>query len=95
MPISHADGNYFADDGVLEDLERSGRVVFRYCDPRGEVTEAANVNGSCRNIAGILNEGGNVLGMMPHPDRASEAVLGSTDGLPIFQSFVAALGGGR
>ena len=95
MPISHAEGNYFADEEILDSLEGAGRVVFRYCDPHGEVTEATNVNGSCRSIAGITNREGNVLGMMPHPDRAAEASLGSEDGLPIFRSFVASLGAGR
>jgi phosphoribosylformylglycinamidine synthase len=95
MPISHAEGNYFADDGTLARLEGRGQVVFRYCDPEGRVGDASNVNGSRGSVAGIVNEAGNVLGMMPHPDRAAEAELGSTDGLPIFESFVASLEAAR
>ncbi len=91
MPLSHADGNYYADPDTLAALEAEGRVLFRYCDARGDVTPAANPNGSLRNIAGILNDRGNVLGMMPHPDRAIEAVLGSRDGLPLFESLIGAL----
>ena len=89
MPISHGEGNYYADDATLDVLEGSGRVVFRYCDADGRVTPEANPNGSARNIAGIVNERGNVLGMMPHPERAVEALLGGTDGLAIFRSIVA------
>ena len=88
VPVAHAEGNYFADERTLDDLEKSGRVVFRYCAPDGTVTAAANPNGSVRNIAGIVNEGGNVLGMMPHPERAADARLGSTDGLHLFRSMV-------
>jgi len=88
VPIAHAEGNYFADEGTLAELERGRRIVFRYCTPRGQVTAEANPNGSIANIAGIVNEGGNVLGMMPHPERASNAMLGSTDGLVIFRSLV-------
>ena len=86
IPISHGDGNYYADDATLARLERNGQVVFRYADGQGNVTAAANPNGSRANIAGIVNEAGNVLGMMPHPERAVEAVLGGTDGLRIFRS---------
>jgi len=89
VPIAHAEGNYFADEKTLDELERSGRVAFRYTTPQGEVTAEANPNGSQRNIAGIVNEGGNVLGMMPHPERASDARLGSADGLWVFRSMVA------
>ena len=89
IPIAHGDGNYFAEDAVLQELEQSGRVVFRYCDPAGTVTDAANPNGSVNNIAGIINEAGNVLGMMPHPERASEHALGSRDGALIFESIAA------
>ena len=95
MPISHAEGNYFADDETLRHLEDEGRVVFRYSDASGEATVAANVNGSRNGIAGIINDGGTVLGMMPHPDRAAEPELGSDDGLGIFQSFLASLEGAR
>lgn len=88
MPLSHADGSYHLDAAGLERLEGNGQVVFRYCTPEGAVTEAGNPNGSVASIAGIVNEGGNVLGMMPHPDRAVEPVTGSTDGLPLFTSLV-------
>lgn len=91
MPIGHMDGNYFCDDATLAALQREDRVVFRYATPEGEITAAANPNGSRDNIAGIVNEGRNVLGMMPHPDRSSEALLGSADGLRIFASLVETL----
>ncbi len=87
MPIAHYEGNYYAPPGVLDELERSGRVVFRYSNATGEVSDGSNPNGSARNIAGIINEGGNVLGMMPHPERCSEAVLGGTDGLGVLLSM--------
>ena len=88
VPIAHMEGNYYADAATLEELERSGQVVFRYATPEGELTDAANPNGSFHNIAGITNRAGNVLGMMPHPERASDALLGSRDGLLVFQSLV-------
>ncbi len=88
VPVSHGEGNYFADPGTLDRLEGEGRILFRYCDPSGEITEVANPNGSARNIAGIINEAGNVLGMMPHPERSCEAILGSTDGNLIFESII-------
>jgi phosphoribosylformylglycinamidine synthase len=88
VPISHGDGRYFADEATLNDLETSGRVAFRYCSPAGEVTAEANPNGSERNIAGIVNERGNVLGMMPHPERACEGLMGGEDGLLIWKSVV-------
>ena len=91
IPIGHMEGNYFCDAETLAALRRDERIVFRYSTPQEEITAAANPNGSLDNIAGICNEGRNVLGMMPHPDRCSEAVLGSADGLKIFQSMVAAL----
>lgn len=91
IPIGHMEGNYFCDAATLAELERDDRIVFRYSTPAGEITPAANPNGSLSNIAGILNEGRNVLGMMPHPDRSSEELLGSNDGLAIFQSMIAAL----
>ena len=91
MPLSHADGNYYADPETLAELEDGGRVVFRYCDVGGAVSDAANPNGSLNNIGGIVNERGNVLGMMPHPDRAFDPALGSVDGLPLFTSLVGAL----
>lgn len=88
VPVSHGEGNYFADQKTLGKLERDGRVVFRYTTAAGAVTDEANPNGSLNNIAGIINENGNVLGMMPHPERASEPLLGSEDGLAIFKSIV-------
>ncbi len=87
IPIGHMEGNYFCDAATLEQLERQRRIAFRYSTPTGEVTPEANPNGSLANIAGVLSEGRNVLGMMPHPDRSSEALLGSADGLRIFQSL--------
>jgi phosphoribosylformylglycinamidine synthase len=98
VPISHGEGNYYADEATLDALEASGRVVFRYCTREGAVTPEANPNGSLRNIAGIVNERGNVLGMMPHPERASEGLLGGNDGLVLWRSVieagVAAVAGG-
>jgi phosphoribosylformylglycinamidine synthase len=88
VPISHGEGNYQADEATIEQLEAEKRVVFRYVTPEGEQTDDANPNGSLNNIAGIINERGNVLGMMPHPERASEALLGGDDGLVIFRSMV-------
>src|SRR5271163_870933 len=92
IPIGHMEGNYFCDAETLAALKADDRIVFRYCDHDGNVTAAANPNGSLENIAGILNEGRNVLGMMPHPDRSSERLLGSSDGYSIFKSMVRALG---
>ena len=89
MPIAHAEGCYTAPDEVLDELEANGQVVFRYVNAEGEETEAANINGSARSIAGIMNAEGNVLGMMPHPERAAEAILGrGTDGLALFQAAI-------
>jgi phosphoribosylformylglycinamidine synthase subunit PurQ / glutaminase len=93
VPIAHGEGNYFADPDVIDLLESSGRVVFRYCDPNGQVTDAANPNGSLHNIAGICNEARNVVGLMPHPERACEAALGSEDGRVMFESVIGALTG--
>jgi phosphoribosylformylglycinamidine synthase len=93
VPIAHGEGEYVADAATIERLERERRVVFRYVDARGEATAAANPNGSMNNIAGIVNEAGNVLGLMPHPERAVEALLGSTDGLPLFESLREAVEG--
>jgi phosphoribosylformylglycinamidine synthase I len=91
IPIGHMEGNYFVDDGTLLRLESNRQVIFRYCDPQGEITQEANPNGSLSNIAGICNEGRNILGMMPHPERASEPLLGSDDGLLIFHSMIESL----
>lgn len=87
LHIAHGEGNYVADAETLALLEASGRVVFRYVDANGEATDAGNANGSMNNIAGIVSEAGNVLGLMPHPERSVEALLGSTDGLPLFESI--------
>jgi phosphoribosylformylglycinamidine synthase I len=91
IPIGHMEGNYFCDAETLAELKREDRIVFRYATPEGEITAAANPNGSLDNIAGILNKGRNVLGMMPHPDRSSEKLLGSADGWLLFESMLAAL----
>jgi phosphoribosylformylglycinamidine synthase len=91
VPIGHMEGNYYCDAETLRELEAEDRVVFRYATAEGAVTPEANPNGSLGNIAGILNAGRNVLGMMPHPDRSSEKLLGSADGLKIFASLVDAL----
>jgi phosphoribosylformylglycinamidine synthase subunit PurQ / glutaminase len=91
VPIAHGEGNYEADEETLERIEGDGRVIFRYVDVSGSPTDAANPNGSWHNIAGIMNEDGNVLGMMPHPERAMEEVLGSTDGLGVFTSLASSL----
>ncbi len=88
IPISHGEGNYFADPPTLSRLEQSGQVVFRYADERGFVVPAANPNGSVHNIAGIVNERGNVLGMMPHPERCAEVEVGGADGLFLFRSVI-------
>lgn len=88
IPIAHGEGRYTADEEALERLEAEGHVIFRYVDESGEPTEQGNPNGSARNIAGIINAGGNVLGMMPHPERAVDRLLGSTDGLALFQGLL-------
>ncbi|MBI4330255.1 MAG: phosphoribosylformylglycinamidine synthase subunit PurQ [Chloroflexi bacterium] len=95
IPISHHDGNYYADDGTVAALERQNRVIFRYCNAAGEPAPDANPNGSLHNIAGVINEGGNVLGMMPHPERACEEVLGGADGNLVWGSIVDFLRGRR
>jgi phosphoribosylformylglycinamidine synthase I len=89
VPIAHGEGNYFADDETLDELERNRQVVFRYCDEEGRLTSDANPNGSARNIAGICNRERNVLGMMPHPERCAEPLLGNADGLGVFASIMA------
>lgn len=92
IPIAHGDGRYTAAEDVLDGLEQNGQIMFRYADATGSVVNEANPNGSLRNIAGVMNEEGNVMGMMPHPERASDAILGSTDGLKIFQSMAQNVG---
>jgi phosphoribosylformylglycinamidine synthase I len=91
IPIGHMDGNYFCDPESLRELQRNNRIVLRYVTPTGEVSASANPNGSLDNIAGICGEGGNVLGMMPHPERSAEPELGCTDGMKIFHSMVGAM----
>ncbi len=88
LPIAHHDGNYFADEVTIKRLEKNRQVVMRYCDENGKVTPEANPNGSLGNIAGICNEHGNVFGLMPHPERCAEPILGNTDGLKIFESLL-------
>ncbi|MCD6097267.1 phosphoribosylformylglycinamidine synthase subunit PurQ [bacterium] len=87
LPIAHNEGNFFAPPDMLDEIERKKLVLFRYCDSNGNITEESNPNGSMNSIAGIINENGNILGMMPHPERASELILGSRDGLGIFESL--------
>jgi phosphoribosylformylglycinamidine synthase subunit PurQ / glutaminase len=91
MPIGHMEGNYFCDADTLAIIKREDRIAFRYASPTGEMTPAANPNGSLENIAGVLNEGRNVLGLMPHPDRSSESLLGSADGLALFRAMAESL----
>ena len=95
MPIGHMEGNYFCDASTLDALKREDRIAFRYATASGEITPGANPNGSLENIAGVLSEGRNVLGLMPHPDRSSEALLGSADGLLLFQAMAESLAGAR
>jgi len=99
IPIAHGEGCYFASDEVLADLVENNQIVLKYCDEHGNAGDASNPNGSCLSIAGIVNRGGNVFGLMPHPERACDAMLGSKDGRPIFQSmintFFASHGGGQ
>jgi phosphoribosylformylglycinamidine synthase len=92
MPVSHGEGRYVADESTLAMLDDTDRVAFRYAEADGTVTPDANPNGSANNIAGILNERGNVLGMMPHPERACEALLGNEDGNVIWRSVLEAVG---
>ncbi len=88
IPISHAEGSYYADDTTLDELESNGRVAFRYCNADGEPAPESNPNGSVRNIAGVVNERGNVLGMMPHPERAGEELMGGSDGLLLWRGVI-------
>jgi phosphoribosylformylglycinamidine synthase len=89
MPLAHGDGNYYADPKTLRQLQEQNRILFRYCSGSGEIVPEANPNGALDNIAGIMNETGNIMGLMPHPERACEAVIASKQGLQIFQSVVA------
>jgi phosphoribosylformylglycinamidine synthase len=91
FPIAHNEGNYFADEATLDRLEASGRIAFRYCSPAGEVSEADNPNGAARNIAGILDERRTVLGLMPHPERLADPLLGGHDGRVMFETLARAL----
>jgi phosphoribosylformylglycinamidine synthase len=91
VPVAHHDGNYTADDATLDRLEGEGRVAFRYCSPAGELTNADNINGSARAIAGVFNETRTVLGLMPHPENATDPLLGGTDGQGLFDGLVSAL----
>ena len=88
MPISHGDGSYYANEETIRSLERDNRVAFRYCDGKGEVGPKSNPNGTLANIAGVVNDAGNVLGLMPHPERACEQLLGGEDGLAIWRSVL-------
>lgn len=93
IPVAHAEGNYSCDDETFQSLEENGQIVFRYCDEKGEITDDANPNGARSNIAGICNLDRNVLGMMPHPERACEEMLGSNDGRDIFRSLARSIAG--
>lgn len=88
IPIAHGEGNFFAEPDTIRSIEENGQVLFRYCDRYGEVTDASNPNGSVNGIAGIMNAEGNVMGMMPHPERACELPLGSADGRKVFESLI-------
>lgn len=88
LPIAHGEGSYYADADTLRSLEENGQVLFRYCSTQGELNPASNPNGSLNQIAGICNRQGNVLGMMPHPERAADAALGNTDGMPLFKGLL-------
>jgi phosphoribosylformylglycinamidine synthase len=91
LPISHGEGKFFADHETMQGLREKGQVVFRYCAEDGRATKESNPNGSLDNIAGLVNEAGTVLGMMPHPERAAESAMGGTDGLSIFHSLLGSL----
>lgn len=92
IPIAHAEGNYYADPEILKSLEENRQIVFRYSTRNGEITEESNPNGAVNNIAGICNKEGNILGMMPHPERCSEMVIGNEDGRLIFESLIEVIG---
>ncbi len=91
IPVAHFDGNWYAPPETLKEVEDNGQVVFRYCDSEGRLTEESNVNGSLNAIAGLSNKAGNVMGMMPHPERAVESILGSRDGLVVLRSLLESL----
>jgi phosphoribosylformylglycinamidine synthase subunit PurQ / glutaminase len=91
LPIAHGEGNYYADAETRDELENHSQILFRYCTATGEVNDAGNPNGSLNNIAGICNRNGNVMGMMPHPERSADAALGSTDGLGLFKGLLAGM----
>ncbi|MCY7286396.1 MAG: phosphoribosylformylglycinamidine synthase subunit PurQ [Cyanobacteria bacterium CAN_BIN43] len=91
LPIAHGEGNYYADAETLADLEKHHQILFRYCTPTGEISPAGNPNGSLNNIAGICNRRGNVMGMMPHPERAADPMLGNTAGLSVFRGVLESL----
>ncbi|HDJ24428.1 MAG TPA: phosphoribosylformylglycinamidine synthase I, partial [Candidatus Aminicenantes bacterium] len=88
IPIAHYEGNYYAPPETLAEIKRNNQIVFQYSTPEGELTPEANINGALENIAGLVNKQGNVLGMMPHPERAAESILGSEDGRLIFESII-------
>jgi len=92
IPIAHGEGRYFADQDTIKSLEDNGQILFRYCDASGKVTDEANPNGSLLNIAGITNKNKNVFGMMPHPERAADPILGNTDGKALFESILSMVG---
>lgn len=91
IPIAHGEGNYFADSETIQTLERNKQILFRYSEPDGEISSASNPNGSINNIAGIMNKDGNVMGLMPHPERAADPVLGNIDGQKVFRSVIKSL----
>ncbi|HLO48052.1 MAG TPA: phosphoribosylformylglycinamidine synthase subunit PurQ, partial [Kamptonema sp.] len=93
LPIAHGEGRYYADADTLAQLEDGGQILFRYCTETGEISDTGNPNGSLNNIAGICNRQGNVLGMMPHPERASDPMLGNTDGRKLFEGLLVAIAG--
>ena len=91
IPIAHHDGNYFTDEETLKKIEDGAQIAFRYCDEKGDISQSSNPNGSVDNIAGIFNSDGNILGMMPHPERLADSFLGGTDGLPLFSALAEAI----
>ena len=88
VPIAHGEGRFFADENTMKDLKQNDQIIFKYCDPNGEVLESSNPNGSLENIAGICNKEKNIFGMMPHPERAADALLSNTDGVALFKSIM-------